>query len=42
MQFLKENWAWVLAPIVLFAAVAAYLYLAGDGATIPDGGYKTY
>ena len=42
MQFLKENWAWVLAPIVLFASVAAYLYFAGDGAALNDGIYTTH
>lgn len=42
MQFLKENWAWIVAPVVLFAAVAVYLYLAGDGSAVGDGGYTTY
>ena len=41
MQFLKENWVWILAPVVLFAAVAAFLVLSGDGATV-DTGYTTY
>ena len=39
MQILKENWAWFLAPIVLFAAVAAFLLLSGDSA---PGPYELY
>lgn len=42
MQFLKENWLWILAPIVLFAAVAAFLVFSGDGAPVGDGAYTTY
>lgn len=42
MQFLKENWAWIVAPIVLFVAAAAFLYFAGDGAATNDGAYTTY
>jgi hypothetical protein len=30
MQFLKENWVWILAPVVLFAAVAAFLVFSGE------------
>ena len=42
MQFLKENWVWILAPIVLFAAVAAFLFLSGDGSAVSDGTYTTH
>ena len=41
MQFIKENWLWILAPVVLFAAVAAFLFLSGDGSA-PDDIYTTY
>ena len=39
MRFLKENWIWIMAPVVLFAAVAAYLYLSADGGFSDGGGY---
>jgi hypothetical protein len=42
MRLLKENWAWFLAPIVLFTAAAAYLYFAGDGSPAGDGIYVTH
>lgn len=42
MGFLKENWAWILAPIVLFAAAAAFLYFAGDSPVAADGAYQTH
>ena len=42
MRILKENWAWFLAPIVLFTAAAAYLYFAGDASVSGDGGYTTH
>lgn len=42
MQFLKENWVWILAPVVLFAAVAAFLVFSGDGSTYLDGAYNTH
>ena len=42
MKFLKENWVWILAPVVLFAAVAAFLAFSGDGSAMGDGGYTTY
>lgn len=31
MRVLKENWIWILAPIVLFTAVVLFLYLSGGG-----------
>ncbi len=42
MQFLKENWVWILAPVVLFAAVAAFLVFSGDSSAVGDGVYTTY
>lgn len=42
MQFVKENWIWILAPVVLFVAVAAFLFLSGDGSGAADGVYTTY
>ncbi len=29
MRFLKENWIWIVAPVVIFAALVGYLYLSG-------------
>ena len=32
MKFLKENWIWIAAPVVLFAlAVVAVVVFGGDG-----------
>ena len=42
MQFLKENWIWILAPVVLFCAVAAFLYLSGGGSSSGDGVYNVF
>ena len=39
MRFLKENWIWILAPIVVFAAAAAYLYLSRDTGFADAGTY---
>ncbi|MEM1451288.1 MAG: hypothetical protein AAGI22_19375 [Planctomycetota bacterium] len=37
MRFLKENWIWMLAPMVLFGALALVLYFSG-GSGYADGG----
>lgn len=29
MKFLKENWAWIVVPIVVFAAVVVALVVLG-------------
>ena len=40
MRFLKENWIWILAPIVLFVGAALYLYLSRDSGFSDSGVYE--
>ncbi len=30
MDFLKENWAWILIPVLLFVAAVVVLIVLGD------------
>ena len=30
MDFLKENWAWILVPVLLFIAAIVALFVLGD------------
>lgn len=39
MRFLKENWIWIVAPIVVFAALVAWLYFTADGGFSTSDGY---
>ena len=32
MRFLKENWLWIVVPLVLFAAIVAAIVLSTGGA----------
>jgi len=38
MKFLRDNWAWVLVPILIVAVAAALVFglLSGE----PEGGYR--
>lgn len=31
MDFLKENWLWIAAPVVIVLGVVIYLIVTGDG-----------
>lgn len=39
MRFLKENWVWIVAPIVVFVALVAWLYFTGEGGFSDGDGY---
>lgn len=40
MQFLKENWPWIVFPIVLFAAAVAALVIFGGGDPLDQHQYN--
>lgn len=31
MRFLRENWVWIVAPIVIVIAAVAYLLITSEG-----------
>lgn len=39
MNFLKENWAWIVVPILLFAAVVVAIIVMGSD-PLQDHGYN--
>ncbi len=40
MKFLRENWAWIVVPIVLFAVVVLGVVLFGSGESLDPHGYN--
>ena len=39
MQTLKDNWIWIVAPIVLFGLIVLGMIFLGSGEAVPDDIY---
>ena len=39
MNFLKENWLWIVAPVVTVLIILAILMMMGDGGPSDDYSY---
>ncbi|MFT6111103.1 MAG: ABC-type dipeptide/oligopeptide/nickel transport system permease subunit [Planctomycetota bacterium] len=40
MKFLKENWVWIVVPILLFVAAVVALIVLGDSDPLGNHGYN--